>query len=114
MKQLFDDLSLEVSKMTTRKYSTSFSLGIYFLSPAIRDSIYSRYGYVRIGDEIVDSFEGFDKRGLLAKFRGETYEAIGARISTNSILNSFQSVVHKCEIEMELIEVFLKSMEMDI
>ena len=114
MKQLFDDLSLEVSKMTTRRYSTSFSLGIYFLSPAIRNSIYSVYGFVRVADEIVDSFEGFDKRGLLAKFREETYEAIGSRISTNPILNSFQSAVHQYDIDLELIEVFLKSMEMDL
>jgi|SRR5690606_28393881 len=114
MKQLFDDLSLEVSKITTRKYSTSFSLGIYFLSPAIRDSIYSIYGFVRVADEIVDSFEGYNKRGLLAKFRAETYEAIAAGISTNPILHSFQLVVHKYDIDLELVDVFLKSMEMDL
>ncbi|HEY1009086.1 MAG: phytoene/squalene synthase family protein [Daejeonella sp.] len=114
MKQLFDDLSLDVSKMTTRKYSTSFSLGIYFLSPAIRDSIYAIYGFVRIADEIVDSFEGFDRKQLLTKFRVETYEAIGQRISTNPILNSFQRAVHNYEIDLELVDVFLNSMEMDL
>src|SRR5690606_12517132 len=91
MKQLFDDLSLEVSRFTTRRYSTSFSLGIYFLSPAIRNSIYSIYGFVRVADEIVDSFEGYDKKELLTKFRTETYEAIDRGISTNPILNSFQA-----------------------
>src|SRR5690554_3251869 len=114
MKQLFDDLSVEVSKMTTRKYSTSFSLGIYFLSPSIRDSIYSIYGFVRVADEIVDSFNGFDRRLLLAKFRSETYEAIDHRVSTNPILNSFQSVVHNYNIDLELINLFLTSMEMDL
>src|SRR5690606_40741809 len=67
MKQLFDDLSLEVSKITTRRYSTSFSLVIYFLSPAIRNSFYSFYGFVWVSDEIVDSFEGYDKKALLTK-----------------------------------------------
>lgn len=114
MKQLFDDLSVDISKMTTRKYSTSFSLGIYFLSPIIRNSIYSIYGFVRIADEIVDSFEGFDKKRLLERFRADTYDSINEGISTNPILNSFQQVVRQYNLDIELINVFLKSMEMDL
>lgn len=114
MKQLFDELSVEVSKMTTKKYSTSFSLGIYFLSPSIRDSIYSIYGFVRFADEIVDSFEGYHRQELLRKFRADTYEAIDAGISLNPILNTFQKTVHQHEIDLFLIDTFLKSMEMDL
>jgi phytoene synthase len=114
MKQLFDDLSLDVSRMTTRRYSTSFSLGIYFLSPSIRNSIYAIYGFVRVADEIVDSFDGFNRRQLLAKFRAETWEAIDQCISTNPILNSFQRAVHDYHIDRKLIETFLNSMEMDL
>lgn len=114
MKILFDNLSLQVSKMTTRAYSTSFSLGIYCLSNSLRDSIYSIYGFVRLADEIVDSFEGFDKKHLLAKFKVETYEAIENRISLNPILNSFQNAVHQYNIGLDLVETFLQSMEMDL
>lgn len=114
MKILFDNLSLQVSKMTTRAYSTSFSLGIYCLSNSLRDSVYSIYGFVRLADEIVDSFEGFDKKLLLAKFKIETYEAIENRISLNPILNSFQHAVHQYNIGLELVETFLQSMEMDL
>ena len=114
MKILFDNLSLQVSKMTTRAYSTSFSLGIYCLSNSLRDSVYSIYGFVRLADEIVDSFEGFDKKLLLAKFKVETYEAIENRISLNPILNSFQHAVHQYNIGLELVETFLQSMEMDL
>lgn len=114
MKQLFDDLSLDVSRMTTRRYSTSFSLGIYFLSPAIRNSIYAIYGFVRVADEIVDSFDGFDRRKLLTRFRTETWDAIDQGISTNPILNSFQRAVHDYKIDLKLIDVFLNSMEMDL
>lgn len=114
MKKLFDDLSVEVSKMTTRKYSTSFSLGIYFLSPTIRNSIYSIYGFVRVADEIVDSFDGFDRKMLLTKFRTETFESIDYGISTNPILHSFQHVVNEHQIDLQLIDIFLKSMEMDL
>jgi len=114
MKILFDNLSLQVSKMTTRAYSTSFSLGIYCLSNSLRDSVYSIYGFVRLVDEIVDSFEGFDKKLLLAKFKIETYEAIENRISLNPILNSFQHAVHQYNIGLDLVETFLQSMEMDL
>ena len=114
MKQLYDNLSVEISKMTTRNYSTSFSLGIYFLSPAIRNSIYSIYGFVRVADEIVDSFEGYDREGLLAKFRADTFEAIEQGISTNPILQSFQQVVNEFAIDHEWITIFLDSMAMDL
>jgi len=114
MKQLFDDLSVKVSKMTTEAYSTSFSLGIYFLNNRLRNAIYSVYGFVRVADEIVDSFEGFSRQHLLAKFKEETFESIESRISVNPILNSFQHAVHQYHIDPELIRTFLKSMEMDL
>jgi 15-cis-phytoene synthase len=114
MKALFDNLSERVSKMTTNSYSTSFSLGIYFINQRLRKSIYGIYGFVRIADEIVDSFEGYDKENLLARFRKETYEAIENRISVNPILNSFQQAVHDYGIENELIDTFLDSMQMDL
>jgi len=114
MKSLFDDLSVEVSRMTTRSYSTSFSLGIYFLHDRLRDPVYSVYGFVRVADEIVDSFEGYDQAYLLDKFKKDTYEAIDQKISANPVLNSFQKVVHDYKIDMVLIETFLESMEMDL
>ena len=114
MKQLFDNVSVQCSKLTTRTYSTSFSLAIYFLKNRLRNPIYSIYGFVRFADEIVDSFEGYNKKLLLEKFKIETYEAIENRISLNPILNSFQQVVHQYNIGPDLIEIFLKSMEMDL
>lgn len=114
MKSLFDDLSTETSRITTRSYSTSFSLGIYFLHERLRDPIYSIYGFVRVADEIVDSFEGYDQAYLLKKFEKDTYEAIQQGISTNPVLNAFQNVVHAYQIDLELISTFLRSMEMDL
>jgi 15-cis-phytoene synthase len=114
MKSIFDTLSLEVSRRTTRYYSTSFSLGIYFLHNRLRNPIYSVYGFVRIADEIVDSFEGFDQASLLSKFENDTYEAIEQGISTNPVLNSFQQVVNDYNIDQKLISTFLQSMKMDL
>ncbi|HEU5148090.1 MAG TPA: phytoene/squalene synthase family protein [Chryseosolibacter sp.] len=114
MKALFDQVCLECSRLTTRAYSTSFSLGILCLQKPLRDPIYSVYGFVRFADEIVDTFHLYDQRELLAKFRRDTYEAIDERISLNPILNSFQATVHRYGIERELIDIFLRSMEMDL
>jgi 15-cis-phytoene synthase len=114
MKKLFDELSYEVSKKTTKKYSTSFSLGILALSPSIRQAIYAIYGYVRLADEIVDSFHDFDKKTLLERFKNETDTALSEGISLNPILQSFQDTVHKYQIDKALIDQFLHSMEMDL
>ncbi|KUY29479.1 phytoene/squalene synthase family protein [Elizabethkingia ursingii] len=114
MKKLFDELSYEVSKCTTRKYSTSFSLGILALKPSIRSAIYAIYGYVRLADEIVDSFHDYNKESLLLRLKKETYNAIEEGISLNPILQSFQQTVHDYRIDRELIDTFLHSMKMDL
>jgi 15-cis-phytoene synthase len=114
MKDLFDKVSLKSSKMVTNAYSTSFSLGIKFLSNRFHDPIYSVYGFVRFADEIVDSFHDFNKKELLADFRKQTYAAIEQKISLNPILNSFQNAVNQYKIPIELIDTFLDSMEMDL
>lgn len=114
MKQLFDSVSTKCSKLITNDYSTSFSLGIRLLSPEIRPAVYSIYGFVRVADEIVDSFQGFDKKQLLDDFRLDTYKALEQKVSTNPVLNAFQEVVHKYSISRDHIDTFLDSMEMDL
>ncbi|TRX39271.1 phytoene/squalene synthase family protein [Flavobacterium restrictum] len=114
MKQLFDDVSFKCSKLVTKNYSTSFSMAVYMLSPSIRDAIYSIYGFVRFADEIVDSFHGFDKEGLINEFETEYYKAFNRNISLNPILNSFQRTVKQNNISDDLIQAFLKSMKLDL
>ena len=114
MKPLYDSVSYQCSKLVTRKYSTSFSMGIFLLNKKIHHPIYAIYGFVRLADEIVDSFHAYDKVQLLKEFTADTYKAIEEKISLNPILNSFQEVVHRYNIDYELIDTFLKSMEMDL
>lgn len=113
-KALFDKVSVQCSRVSTRLYSTSFSLGIRCLDKELRDPIYSIYGFVRFADEIVDSFHDFDKETLLNRFENETYLAIDEKISLNPILNSFQKTVNEYQIERFMIEKFLLSMRMDL
>lgn len=114
MKKLFDELSYEVSKSITKKYSTSFSLGILALNPSIRPAIYAIYGFVRLADEIVDSFHDYDKKTLLKRFKIQTDLALKDGISLNPILHSFQETVHQYKITRGLIDQFMHSMEMDL
>lgn len=100
--------------MITRRYSTSFSLGIKLFAKKYRCPIYGIYGFVRFADEIVDTFHEFDKNELLNRFRADTRQAIDEGISLNPVLQAFQEVVHEYNIEYELIDAFLYSMEMDL
>ena len=110
----FNQLCLNLSKSVTWCYSTSFTLGIRTLHKRFHNPIYAIYGFVRIADEIVDSFHDFNKKDLLFRFREDTWRAIDEKISTNPILHSFQMMVHNYNIDRELIEAFLNSMEMDL
>ena len=113
-KELFDLASLECSKITTKLYSTSFSLAIKLLNREYQDAIYSIYGFVRLADEIVDSFHNFDKPKLLKELRYSTIDALEKNISLNPIINSFQKTVKQYNIEWVLIQSFLESMEYDL
>jgi phytoene/squalene synthetase len=114
MKELYDKVSIQCSRLTTRAYSTSFSLGIRCLGEELRDPVYSIYGFVRFADEIVDTLHAYDKKQLLEKFKEDTYRAVEEKISTNPILHSFQLTANRYAIDRELIASFLKSMEMDL
>lgn len=112
--QIFHDVSAECSKLTTHRYSTSFSSAIKLLHNDMRTPIYNIYGFVRFADEIVDTFHNYNKLELLSEFKRETYHAITRRISLNPILHSFQATVNKYEIDHNLIEAFFRSMEFDL
>lgn len=114
MYDLYTTTTLECSRLITHRYSTSFTLGIKTLDEKLRLPVYAIYGFVRYADEIVDTFHDFDKKELLERFKKDTYQAIEEKISLNPVLHSFQLVVNEYGIEKELIEAFLKSMEMDL
>lgn len=114
MLKLYNRTTFECSKIITNNYSTSFSMGIKLFDPKFRPCIYAIYGFVRFADEIVDTFHEFPKSELLSKFRKDTYEAIDLGLSLNPVLHSFQEVVRKYSIDIEMIDAFLDSMEMDL
>ncbi len=112
--ELYHDVARRTGRLITKRYSTSFSLGTRLLSKDLRDAIYSIYGFVRLADEIVDTFHAHDKAALLAQFRTETWVAIEQQISLNPVLQAFQRVVNQYKIDHHYIEAFFDSMEMDL
>ncbi len=110
----FHALSREFSKNVTKSYSTSFSLAIKLLAPSIRQDIYNIYGFVRLADEIVDTFHDFPKEKLLNSFEEELHQALANGISLNPALNSFQFTARKYSIGPDLINAFMKSMRRDL
>jgi 15-cis-phytoene synthase len=111
---LYSSTCVKCSEIFTTEYSTSFSKAVGLLHPSIRDSIYSIYGFVRVADEIVDTFHDKPKKQMLTDFKAEALRAIEQKISTNPILHSFQQVVNSYNIPHDLIISFLDSMEMDL
>jgi len=114
MINIFHAVSQECSRITTERYSTSFSSSIKLLHRDMRTPVHNIYGFVRFADEIVDTFHEHDKDELLAQFKKETYDAFSRGISLNPILNSFQLTVNRYNIPNDLVESFFNSMEMDL
>ena len=114
MKKIFDEVSYSCSEKVTKTYSTSFSLATRLLSQNIRKDIYNIYGFVRFADEIVDSFHDYDKKELFEDFSIDLDKALKNKIHLNPILNSFQHTFHKYDIDISLVDAFMKSMKMDL
>ena len=112
--KLYDRVCAECSVLTTKAYSTSFSLGIRFLGEQLRQPIYSIYGYVRFADEIVDTFHHKDKSTLFERFKADTNLALEEGISLNPILHAFQQVFHQYSLDKNHVDLFLQSMEWDL
>ena len=112
--KLFDDTSIAMSRKLALNYSTSFSLGIRLLSKDSRWAVFSIYGLVRVADEIVDTFHGYNKEKMLLDFKAQTYQAMEDGISTNPVLHAFQLAANQFGIGKDLIEPFFQSMEEDL
>ena len=114
MKSIFDTVSQDCSRIITQTYSTSFSMATKMLSNSIRQDIYNIYGFVRLADEIVDSFHDYDKEALFVQFEADLEAALINKISLNPILNSFQQTYHTYAIEKNMVDAFMNSMRQDL
>lgn len=111
---LFHEVSRDCSRITTEKYSTSFSSAIRLLHKDMRTGIFNIYGFVRFADEIVDTFHEHNKALLFTEFKQAAYDAMNRGISLNPILHSFQITYNQYRIDRNLVDAFFVSMQMDL
>jgi len=110
----FNQLSFELTNLFIKKYSTSFYLSSLFFEKNTRQAIFNIYGFVRLADEIVDSFLEFNRIEILKDFEEEVYKSLKRGISPNPVLNSFILTVKEYRIDIDLIRSFLESMKQDL
>lgn len=114
MDKLYNEVCFSTNRLITNRYSTSFAIGVRCLDGKIRNAIFGVYGFVRVADEIVDTFHHCDKRSLLEEFESEYYLALKRGVSTNPVIHAFQMTTKRYNIDNELVDAFLKSMKMDL
>jgi len=108
------DNSYKLSELITKKYSTSFSMATSLLEKDKRKAIYAIYGFVRLADEIVDSFNGYNNTFLLNNLNEQLQYALENGISNNMVLAAFVDTVIKYNISPKHIEAFMESMKSDL
>lgn len=111
---LYSTTSIQISRMVTKHYSTSFYKATRLLPPKTRDAIFSIYGFVRFADEIVDTFHDYPQAEMLEKYVADYRDALMSGISLNPILHAFVLTIKRYQIPHELVESFLASMKMDL
>ena len=112
--EIFHSFCGQSSKMVTEKYSTSFYKASSLFQPHIRQHIYNIYGFVRLADEIVDTFHDYDKELLMNEFE-QTYQSSKVNgISLNPIIHSFCRTQEEINIPQHLVDAFFNSMKMDL
>ncbi|MCS7078034.1 MAG: phytoene/squalene synthase family protein [Bacteroidia bacterium] len=111
---LYSQCCAKIAKLVTKEYSTSFSRAIHLLHPSLHKPIYGIYGFVRLADEIVDTFYHQNQNVIFREFCQEVEKALRLKFSLNPVLHAFQEVVHAYNIPREYIDAFLHSMELDL
>lgn len=112
--ELYNKTAFEYCGLITHNYSTSFYSAVGLLDNHIQKAIYGIYGFVRLADEIVDTFFGFDQQQLLDQFETDYYEAYRKKISLNPVIHAFQQVTRQYGIGDDLVTSFIESMRTDL
>lgn len=111
--ELYTEVSQDISKLITEKYSSSFGLSSTLFPAAMRRHIYAIYGLVRVADEIVDTYRGPDMVNQLDELERSAYKSIASGYSANPVVHAFAVTARTYAIEQAVIAAFFESMRMD-
>lgn len=114
MDPIYTQTAFDISRIVTKNYSTSFYSAVNLLDKSIREDIFGIYGFVRLADEIVDTFSVYDQKALFNRFESDYAACRLSGFSLNPILYAFQCVVTKYNIPDHMVESFLRSMRADL
>lgn len=112
--EIYNRLSQSFSRRLTEDYSSSFSAAAALLGKKEQQAIYNIYGFVRIADEIVDTWRPKDMNYYLDALGMDVKRAIKYGFSTNPIVHSFCLTLREYSIPYELVDSFMRSMKMDV
>lgn len=110
---LYGRVSADISRLITEQYSTSFSMASRLFASSIRQDIYNIYGFVRIADEVVDTYSGKDAAKLIDDLEVQLASDLNRGYSTNPVLHSFVISARQYAIGMDLVTPFMDSMRID-
>jgi len=111
---IYKEISARLSRDITNSYSTSFSAATRLLEPDVSEAIVAIYGFVRVADEVVDTWRPAQMESYINDLGSDLKRAVRSGFSINPIIQSFALAIIKYKIPLELVEAFLKSMKMDI
>ncbi|MDA8277344.1 MAG: phytoene/squalene synthase family protein [Actinomycetota bacterium] len=109
-------LSYERCKELNKRFGKSYYYSTYLLPKSSRKYIHSLYAFCRYADDIVDDFDPSDlasRKERLKKFSDDFYHDLKVGQSSDPILRAVIHTVKLFDIEVELFDKFLHSMEMD-
>ncbi len=109
-------LSYERCKGLNKQFGKSYYYSTYLLPKASRKYIHSLYAFCRYADDIVDDFDPSDlasRKERLKKFGDDFYRDLKGGQSDDPILRAVVNTVKLFDIDIELFDKFLRSMEMD-
>jgi phytoene synthase len=95
-----------------QKGSKTYFYSSLFFPTNIKKDVFELYAFVRKADNYVDSIPQ-DSEGFY-DFKNKYYQAIDGKRTGDVVVDSFVELANKKEFEVEWIDAFLDSMEMDL
>jgi 15-cis-phytoene synthase len=117
---LDENLSLpecyELCRRVQKEHSRTYYFSTSLFPAEVRPCVHALYAFMRYADEIVDNPGATtldEQLAGLRSFEEETLAAVAGEVIANPVLRAFADTVLLSNIELALIEAFMRSMKMD-
>lgn len=104
---------VEVCRRLHALHGRTYYLATWLLPPDRRPAVWSLYGFFRTADELVDAVPAPDPR-LLPAWAAGARAAVAGAPSDDPSTRALLAVLRRHDLDPDLVESFLRSMEMDL